>query len=142
MTGFAARHASMARNWLSGRRGRWVGVLAAGAVVASASAWWLAGPARAAKAPQRGPAPVAVAVERVLQRDFPEVATGIGRVQPIQSAVVRPQIDGLLAEVSFKEGQTVKEGQLLARLDDRALAADVAQARATRAANVAQLETA
>ncbi|HZN92243.1 MAG TPA: efflux RND transporter periplasmic adaptor subunit, partial [Myxococcales bacterium] len=107
-----------------------------------AAAWWLAGPARAAKGPPRGPAPVAVVVERVLQRDFPEVATGIGRVQPLQSAVVRPQIDGLLAEVHFKEGQPVKEGQLLARLDDRTLAADLAQVRATRASNLAQLETA
>jgi len=132
----------MARNWLSGRRGRWAGALAAGAVVTGAAAWWLAGPARAAKGPPRGPAPVAVVVERVLQRDFPEVATGIGRVQPLQSAVVRPQIDGLLAEVHFKEGQPVKEGQLLARLDDRTLAADLAQVRATRASNLAQLETA
>src|SRR6185436_15597785 len=107
----------MARNWLSGTRGRWVGGLAAIGVVAGATGWWFAGSARAAKVPQRAPPAVAIEVERVSQRDFPEVAIGIGRVQPLQSAVVRPQIDGLLAEVLFKEGQTVKEGQLLARID-------------------------
>src|ERR1043165_70581 len=132
----------MAQHRPSGARGRWVGGLAAIAVVASVAWWWMAGPARAAKAPQRGPPPVSVEVEQVVRRDFPDVVSGIGRVQPIQSAVVRAQIDGLLSEVLFTEGQSVKEGQLLARLDDRALSAELAQARAARASTRAQLETA
>src|SRR5262245_2002269 len=131
----------MAHNWLSGARGRWLGALAAVALAAGGAAWWFSGSAKAAKGPPRAPA-VPVAVEKVARRDFPEVASGIGRVQPLQSAVVRAQIDGMLAEVHFQEGQLVKEGQLLAKLDDRALSADLAQARAARASTVAQLETA
>lgn len=43
----------------------------------------------------------------------------IGRVEPIQSVSIRPQISGEIAEVHFQEGSMVKEGDLLFSIDDR-----------------------
>jgi RND family efflux transporter MFP subunit len=89
-----------------------------------------------------GPPPVPVAVETVVQRDVPQVVRGIGTVQALQSVVIRPQIDGVVSEIAFREGQAVKAGDLLARIDDRAIVAEVAMVKAERASNTAQLETA
>ncbi|MDR3230810.1 MAG: efflux RND transporter periplasmic adaptor subunit [Synergistaceae bacterium] len=49
----------------------------------------------------------------------------IGRVESIQSVQLRPQISGQIAEVHFKEGSTVKAGQLLFTIDARQYQATV-----------------
>lgn len=90
--------------------------------------------------PSKPPVPVVVA--QAEQRDVPRVIRGIGAVRPEASVVVRAQREGLLQAVRFKEGQTVTRGDLLALLDDRALVAAVAQARAGRARTEAQLTAA
>jgi multidrug efflux system membrane fusion protein len=55
---------------------------------------------------------------------------------------VRTRIDGQLERVGFTEGQDVKAGQLLARLDPRTLQAQLAQAQAQQARDQAQLANA
>ena len=73
-------------------------------------------------------------VEQAVTKDVAHVTTGIGTVQSLHSVTLRTQVDGILTAVLFKEGQTVKKGELLARIDDRAIAAAVAQAQAEKAA--------
>jgi multidrug efflux system membrane fusion protein len=87
-----------------------------------------------------GPVPVRTAL--VTQGPLPTALSGIGTVQAAQSVTVRSRVDGQLDTVLFKEGDDVKAGQLLVQLDDRTLAAAVAQAEAQRARDEAQLTNA
>ncbi|HVL01415.1 MAG TPA: efflux RND transporter periplasmic adaptor subunit [Dongiaceae bacterium] len=99
---------------------------------------WLGSPA--AKPPTPPPAPVVVGL--VEQRDVPRWLSGIGTAQSLHSVTLRPQVDGVLNEVLFREGQFVTEGQLLARIDDRSILAELRQAQAEQARNQAQLKAA
>jgi membrane fusion protein, multidrug efflux system len=92
--------------------------------------------------PPKGPPPVPVSVVAVEQRDVPQLAAGIGTVQSLHSVLLRPQVSGIVTEVLFEEGQQVKKGQLLARIDDRTILANLRQAEAERARNEAQLRAA
>ncbi|XHS80004.1 efflux RND transporter periplasmic adaptor subunit [Burkholderiaceae bacterium UC74_6] len=89
-----------------------------------------------------GGAPVPVRTALVTQGPLPNALSGIGTVLAAQSVTVRSRVDGQLDSVHFKEGDDVKAGQLLVQLDDRTLAAAVAQAEAQRARDEAQLTNA
>lgn len=87
-------------------------------------------------------AAIPVRVVQVQQQDVAKYLTGIGTVQSLQSVTVRPQIDGILAKLAVKEGQWVKQGDLLASIDDRAIRASLDQARAQLGQSQAQLQVA
>ncbi|WP_026145302.1 efflux RND transporter periplasmic adaptor subunit [Pseudomonas asplenii] len=108
-------------------------------VVAAGATWTLTRPAPARHA---GNVPIPVKVIDVVQRDVPRYASGIGTALSLHSVVIRPQIDGILTRLLVKEGQLVKEGDLLATLDDRAIQANLSQARAQLAQSQAQLQVA
>ncbi|MEG8202593.1 efflux RND transporter periplasmic adaptor subunit [Pseudomonas sp. 5FOS] len=98
---------------------------------------------------QRQPAPAAraqtavpVRVVSVVQQNVPRYASAIGSVQSLHSVEVRPQVEGVLTQVLVKEGQWVKEGDLLATLDDRAIRASLDQARAELGQSQAQIQVA
>ncbi|MGE8058033.1 efflux RND transporter periplasmic adaptor subunit [Pseudomonas sp. NPDC089547] len=98
---------------------------------------------------QRQPAPVAraqtavpVRVINVAQQDVPRYASAIGTVLSLHSVEVRPQVEGVLTQVLVKEGQWVKEGDLLATLDDRSIRASLDQARAQLGQSQAQIQVA
>lgn len=98
-----------------------------------------------AQAPQAQASPanaVPVATTRVLRQDVEIAATGMGNVLPIASVTVRTRVDGQLDSVAFQEGQEVKAGQLLARLDARSFSAQLQQAQAQQARDSAQLANA
>ncbi len=97
-----------------------------------------------ASAQSNAPSPPAVPVTivKVQRRDVPEYARGIGTVQAYRSVLVRARVDGTLDNVAFREGQEVKAGDLLAEIDPRPYAATLAQVRAKRASDVAQLDNA
>ncbi|MEX5320918.1 efflux RND transporter periplasmic adaptor subunit [Pseudomonas asiatica] len=98
---------------------------------------------------QRQPAPAAraqtaipVRVVSVVQQNVPRYASAIGSVLSLHSVEVRPQVEGVLTQVLVKEGQWVKEGDLLATLDDRAIRANLDQARAELGQSQAQIQVA
>lgn len=117
------------------------GVLVLLLVVVVGAAFWWQGRSDPAAA-RSGPAPVPVVVATVEQRDVPHLARAIGTVQSIHSVILRSQIDGVLTEVLFKEGQPVTKGDLLARIDARSIRAALNQARAEQARNEAELRAA
>jgi multidrug efflux system membrane fusion protein len=102
----------------------------------------LALPAGPALGQAGGSGAVPVTVIKVQRQDVPEFARGIGTVQAYRSVLVRARVDGTLDKIAFREGQTVKPGDLLAEIDPRPYAATLAQARAKRAADAAQLDNA
>jgi len=85
---------------------------------------------------------VPVSVVEVEQRDVPHRISSIGTVQSLHTAVIRPQITGVVTEVLFKEGDLIEQGALLARIDDRTIQAALAQAQAEKASKEAQLRMA
>src|SRR5579871_1822117 len=95
------------------------------------------------KAP-RSAAPTAVPVTTavVTRRDLPIYLTGLGSVQASFTVGIRPQVDGMLEAVLFTEGQHVKKGDVLARIDPRLYAAALDQAKAKRMQDEAQLSSA
>jgi multidrug efflux system membrane fusion protein len=89
-----------------------------------------------------GGMPVPVTVAEAARRDLALSVDALGTVVPLQSVVVRTQLDGQLMEVNFQEGQEVAEGDVLARVDDRNTRAALQQAEAKRAYDQAQLANA
>ena len=99
---------------------------------------WL-GPRREAPA-NRAASTIPVRVIAVAQQDVPRYLSAIGSVLSLHSVEVRPQVEGVLTQVLVKEGQWVKQGDLLATLDDRAIRANLDQARAQLGQTQAQLQ--
>jgi RND family efflux transporter MFP subunit len=95
-----------------------------------------------AQAPRAAPPPVPVVTRLAETRDVPHVVEVVGTLQPLQAVTLRAQVDGILTEVLFKEGDFVRRGQVLARIDDRALRAALAAAQAQLARDQAQLRAA
>jgi multidrug efflux system membrane fusion protein len=95
---------------------------------------------RAARAPGRAAAPVSVAI--AARRNLPIYLTGLGTVQPTLSVGIHSQIDGKLQEVPFTEGQHIKKGDVIARIDPRLFKAALDQAKAKKAQNQALLGSA
>jgi multidrug efflux system membrane fusion protein len=92
--------------------------------------------------PARPPASQPVMVDDVVTMPAPIQVTAIGSVQSIATVMVKSRIDGQIAQVHFKEGQEVKEGDLLFTLDGRALRAQLAQSEATLERDRASLQRA
>jgi len=124
-----------------------IAVLVIAVIVAGGGAvYWYSGGTegtdarRAARAPGRAPVPVSVAV--AAQQNLPIYLTGLGTVQPISSVSIHSQVDGKLQEVPFIEGQHVKKGDVLARIDPRLFKAALDQAKAKKAQDQALLGSA
>ena len=74
---------------------------------------------------------IPVAVANVEIRDLPILLNGLGSVEAYNTVAVKSRIDGQLVKVNFKEGQEVKEGDLLAEIDPRPYEVQLSQAQAT-----------
>ena len=83
--------------------------------------------------------PVAVRTITVKRQAMPVVIDAVGSVESEHSVAVRPQVNGTLLAVNFKEGDYVKQGQVLFSVDSRAMQASVAQTQAAAMRDEAQL---
>jgi multidrug efflux system membrane fusion protein len=90
----------------------------------------------------RAPPAIAATTVQVQLRDVPIFRSGIGTAAATQSVTVKARVDGQLDSVGFTEGQDVKAGQVIARLDPRTLRAQLEQVQAQKAKDEAQLNNA
>ncbi len=95
------------------------------------------GPAREREKPL-----VPVLATTARRQDVPVTAEAVGTIQALNTATVRAQVEGRLLEITFREGQDVKAGDVLARIDPRTYQALYDQAVAKRAQDAAQLANA
>jgi multidrug efflux system membrane fusion protein len=65
--------------------------------------------------------------------NFPITRTSVGWVEPIQTVTVRTRIDGQIIEQRAKDGQIVNPGDVLFRIDDREIQAQIAKDEAALA---------
>src|SRR6516225_9648395 len=89
-----------------------------------------------------GQPPVPVVIGTVQRRDVPIYLDGIGTVQAFNTVTVRARIDGQIKQIAFKEGQDVKQGDLLAVIDPAPYQAAYDQAVAKKGQDQAQLANA
>ena len=142
--------------------GRWLGLAALVAVLAGGGWWWsksqvdagadkAGADGKAAAAPgQAGPGgaggrrnmPVPAVIDQVRAGDVPVVVTAIGTVTARSTAAARARVDGLLQSVSFREGQFVRAGDVIAQIDPLPFQAALQQAQGQLAKDQAQLDSA
>jgi multidrug efflux system membrane fusion protein len=75
--------------------------------------------------------PIPVTTEAVTTASLPLELRAVGTVEPLQTVAVRAQVAGTLIGVDFEEGQEVKVGQVLFRIDPRPYQVALKQAQAT-----------
>ena len=126
---------------------RWtLGTAVTALAVGAGTYGWLGAPggdsARSAPVASAVARPVAVTAAKVEAKDFPIYRQGIGTVQAFNTVTVKVRVDGEVQKVAFREGQDVKQGDLLAIIDPRPLEAQLRQAEADKARDEAQLANA
>ncbi|HEX8166941.1 MAG TPA: efflux RND transporter periplasmic adaptor subunit [Beijerinckiaceae bacterium] len=88
----------------------------------------------------QGEAPRTAVVTAVAQSvDMPVTRTSVGWVEPDASVTVRARIDGQVIEQKVRDGEIVKAGDVLFRLDDREIQAQIARDEAMLARDQATL---
>ena len=78
----------------------------------------------------KGPASVPVSVVAAIQQSVPVRLQAIGNVEAYTSVAVKSRVDGQILEVQFREGQELKKGQVLFKIDPRPFEADSEYCRA------------
>ncbi len=89
-----------------------------------------------------GDTPVPVIGSEAKTADIPVYLEGVGTARALNTVTVRPQVDGKILKVHFKEGQSIKKGDLLIEIDPITYKAQLDQAKAKRALTETQLANA
>jgi multidrug efflux system membrane fusion protein len=85
------------------------------------------------------PRPVSVSIAPVQKQDMPVYLSGLGSVTAFNTANIKSRVDGQIMQVAVKEGQTVRQGQLLIEIDSRPFQVQLEQAQAQLSRDQAQL---
>lgn len=72
----------------------------------------------------------AVEVTAISRRDLSETLNVVGSLAANEIATIKPEMNGLIRSIHFEEGQRVKKGDLLVKIDDSELQAQLAQSKA------------
>lgn len=94
----------------------------------------------AARAASRAERALPVQGLRVVPRDLSRTLSLSAPVQPLRQVALAARTDGVLTEVLVEEGDAVSPGQVLARIDVREQAAELARAEALLAEQRSQLQ--
>ena len=84
--------------------------------------------------------PAGVEVFQSVQQSIPVVISCFGKMISDQDVTIMPQVSGMLMEAGFSDGDRVKKGQMLYKIDDRLYKAQLEQAQAQMIADKASLE--
>jgi multidrug efflux system membrane fusion protein len=122
-------------------------IIAAGLIIAAMAAaliyvfaWPAAAPKRVDRFAAEGPVPILAAA--AARADVPVYLDAVGTVKAYNTVTVSPQVDGKILSVNFGEGQDVKKGDVLARIDPAIYKAQLDQAIAKKAQDDATLANA
>jgi membrane fusion protein, multidrug efflux system len=119
------------------RSGRiYVAIGIAVACVAAAVIYWRHGSTETAKAV---PPSVPVIVTQAAQQDVPIYYDALGTVQALNTVALRAQVNGQIVSVDFRQGQDVRKGDVLAKIDPAPFQAALDQAIAKKSEDEAQL---
>lgn len=92
----------------------------------------------ASKNKDSGGSPVSVGVADVRKRDVPYYLTGLGNVTAFNTVTVHTRVDGQIMQVLFREGQFVRQGDVLVEIDSRPYQVALEQAEGQLAKDLAQ----
>jgi multidrug efflux system membrane fusion protein len=107
---------------------------------AGAAAWFYLRPdAPAAGRKGAASAPVPVSTAKAAVRDIPLLLEVTGRTEAYETVVLKSRVDGQVQAVPFTEGQHVRQGDVLLRLDPADFQARLDQMKANQAKSQAQL---
>ena len=126
------RHDSGAELTQASRRVFTVGAMLFALVAVGAGVYFFVADGRAKesrKAPKGAPA-VPVTVATVVQETVPIRLQAIGNVEAYSTVSVKARVDGQIVAVNFREGDPVKKGEVLFRIDPRPYSAALRQAQA------------
>lgn len=84
--------------------------------------------------------PMAVEAGEVTRQEIVDRFEVVGTIEALAAVTVVGEIDAIVTALPFAEGSTIRKGDLIARLDDAQLAAEVARAEALRAQARASFE--
>ena len=128
------------------RSGSWLAWLAVLAVIASGGYWWWqrSQPTQqpAPSFSRRSAPPAAVGTATISTGNVDVTLDALGTVTSLATVTVRTQVTGQLVQIAFKEGQDVKKGDLLAKIDSRSFEASLGQAVGQLARDQALLDNA
>lgn len=114
-------------------------LLIVAAIAAALAVLPLFSPTRVPAKP-KDPAATAVTASPVSRRDLREIYQTVGTVAGRSEVRIVSQAEGVLQSVAIKVGSRVKRGQALARIDDRVLMSELAQAQAALARSTEELK--
>jgi multidrug efflux system membrane fusion protein len=124
------------------RKSLLIGAVGLGGLVVAWSAWAPRSAPKAASAQASANSAIGVSFADVRADDFPIYLNSLGTVQGLNTVVVRTRVDGQIDKIDFKEGQLVKEGDVIAEIDPRPFQAALDQANAKKAQDAANLANA
>jgi multidrug efflux pump subunit AcrA (membrane-fusion protein) len=89
-----------------------------------------------------GPPPMLVTTAQIVEGKTTPTATFVGTIYFSRTAEVAAEVDGIVRQAYSDEGQEVKAGDRLVRLDDDLLATGIAGTKAVYEQNLVELEQA
>lgn len=124
------KRAGSAKRWVRAEFAT-IGLVVVALVLAAGAAWW-ASSGTGGAATKKGPVAVGFPVETTVAKSMKTTTDipAVGSLRSDEHVQIAPEIAGPIAEIRFKEGEPVKEGDILVKLDDALAQATVAEAEA------------